>query len=163
MSHMSNLCPGFWFWPKDVQRISISSSSPSQVTRSQPVPRISLISIGQKAVPNPTRKLTHTRYLGDRGKHTANETRSNIKIAGFKATGSHFGLNLNAAVVGQWPRFWQWVPAGGRKQYSDVINTLASNYRHILTLILKDCMYDLRLNRKCMEKHKDMFWNKDLP
>lgn len=94
-----------------------------------------------KVMLNPTRKLTHTRYLGDRGKHTVSETRSGIKIAGFEATGSHFGLNLHTAVACQCPCFWQWVPAGGRKQYSDVINTSASNYRDILTLILTDCMY----------------------
>lgn len=48
---------------------------------------------------NPTRKLTHTRYLGDRGKNTARETRSGFEIAGFEATGSHFGLNLHTAVA----------------------------------------------------------------
>lgn len=92
-----------------------------------------------KVMLNPT---THTRYLGDRGKHTVSETRSGIEIAGLEATGSHFGLNLHTAVACQRPCFWQWVPAEGRKQYSDVINTSASNYGDILTQIFKDCMYD---------------------
>lgn len=95
------------------------------------------------SMPNPTRKLTHTLgYLGDRGTRTASETRSSIEIAGFEATGGNFGLNLHTAVECQCPCFWQWVPAWGRQQYSDVINTSASKYRDVLTLIFKDCMYD---------------------
>lgn len=101
------------------------------------------VTTSRKVMLNPTRKLTHTHYLGNRGQLAASETRSGIKIAGFEATGSYFGLNLHTAVACQRPCFWQWVPAEGRKQYSDGINTSASNYRDMLTLILKkDHMYD---------------------
>lgn len=90
---------------------------------SHPIPR--LAASRGKVEPNLTRKLAHTRCLSDRGKHTASETGSGIEIAGFEATGSHLGLNLHTALVCHCPCFWQWVPAGVRKQYSDVINTSA--------------------------------------
>lgn len=131
MSHMSNLFPGtdFWFWSTDVQHIAINSSplapSPDRSVYSRHLlhPGPWFATSSGKVEPSPTGKLTHARFLGDRGKHAESVTRSSIEIAGSVAAGGHFGLNLHTATVRQCPCFRQWVPAGVRKQYSDVINT----------------------------------------